>query len=166
MQFLPVHILLHDSTWAYLQKVAIKLYSSHDESRHEVIWTRHDWLAMEQDTRIIQFQDIRLAAKLWGVIDVYSVLDERFVTAWITWFAGIDRYLEEGAASAAQGFQRDREDCAPYTLEMVSQFLRDHCTHAVCFLPFKTFKQGCSVDSRQFATGGLNIRPLAGPGGR
>ena len=84
---------------------------------------------MEQDTRIIQFQDIRLAAELWGVVDVYSVLDERFVTAGITWFTGIDRYLKEGAASATQGFQRDREDCAPYTLEMVSQFLRDHCMH-------------------------------------
>ncbi len=68
---------------------------------------------MEQDTRIIQFQDIRLAAELWGVVDVYSVLDERFVTAGITGFTGIDRYLKEGAASAAQGFQRDREDCAP-----------------------------------------------------
>ena len=94
---------------------------------------------MEQDTRIIQFQDIRLATKLWGVVDVYSVLDEPFITAGITRFTGIDRHLEEGAASAAQGFQRDREDCAPYTLEMVSQFLRDHCTHFDCFVLFKTY---------------------------
>ena len=91
-----------------------------EEDRYEVIWTRHNWLAMEQDTRIIQFQDIRLATEFWGVVDVYSVLYEPFVTAGITWFTGIDRYLEEGAASATQGFQRDREDCAPYTLEMVS----------------------------------------------
>jgi hypothetical protein len=55
---------------------------------------------MEQDTRIIQFQDIGLAAELWRVVDMYSVLDERFVTAGITWFTGIDRYLEEGATSA------------------------------------------------------------------
>ena len=68
-------------------------------------------------------------AELWGEVDVYSILDERFVTAGITWFTGIDRYLKEGTASATQGFQRDREYCAPYTLEMVSQFLRENCTH-------------------------------------
>lgn len=78
----------------------LKLYSSHDDGRHEVIWTRHDWLAMEQDTRIIQFKNIGLVAELWRVVDVYSVLDERFVTAGITWFTGIDRYLKEGATSA------------------------------------------------------------------
>lgn len=55
---------------------------------------------MEQDTRIIQFKNIGLTAELWGVVDVYIVLDERFVTAGITWFTGIDRYLKEGAASA------------------------------------------------------------------
>jgi len=55
---------------------------------------------MEQDTRIIKFQDIGLAAELWGIVDVYSVLDKQFVTAGITWFTGIDRYLKEGAASA------------------------------------------------------------------
>jgi hypothetical protein len=55
---------------------------------------------MEQDARIIQFQDIGFAAELWGVIDVYSILDERFITAGITWFTGIDRYLKESAASA------------------------------------------------------------------
>lgn len=100
------------------------LNSSHEEVRYEIIWTRHDWPAVEQDTRIIQFQDIRLATELWGVVDVYPVLDEPFVTAGITRFTSIDRYFEEGDASAAQGFQRDRVDCAPYTLEMVSQFLR------------------------------------------
>jgi hypothetical protein len=98
----------------------IKLYSSHDEGRHEVIWTRHDWLAMEQETRIIKFQDIRLATQLRGVVDVYSVLDERFVTAGITWFTGIDRYLEEGAASATQGFKSYRKCRTAYVLEMVA----------------------------------------------
>ena len=98
----------------------IKLYSSHDEGRYEVIWTRHDWLAMEQETRIIQFQDIRLATELWGVVDVYSVLDEPFVKAGITWLTGIDRYLEEGAASAAQGFKRYRKCRTAYALEMVA----------------------------------------------
>jgi hypothetical protein len=82
------------------QYPVIKLYSSHDNGRYEVIWPRHDWLAMEQDTRIIQFKNIGLTAELWGVVDVYIVLDERFITARITWFTGIDRYLKEGAASA------------------------------------------------------------------
>jgi hypothetical protein len=75
---------------------------------------------MEQETRIIQFQDIGLATELRGVVDVYSVLDKRFVTAGIAWFMGIDRYLKEGAASAAQGFQRDREYSTPYAMEMVA----------------------------------------------
>jgi hypothetical protein len=51
---------------------------------------------------------------------VYSVLDKRFVTAGIAWFMGIDRYLKEGAASAAQGFQRYREYSTPYAMEMVA----------------------------------------------
>jgi hypothetical protein len=125
---------------------AIKLYSAHEESRQEVIWTRHNWLAMEQDTRIIQFQDIGLAAELWGVVDVYSVLDEPFITAGITRLTGIDRYLKEGAASATQGFQRDREDCAPYTLEMVSQFLRDHCTHLGLLPPLQNIMTRSSLN--------------------
>ncbi len=51
---------------------------------------------------------------------------------------GIDQYLEEGATSAAQGFQRYREYRTPYTLEMISQFLRKNRTHLDCFVPFKT----------------------------
>jgi hypothetical protein len=49
---------------------------------------------------------------------MHTVLDHVFVAAGIARLAGIDRYLKEGAASAAQGFQRHRKDCAPYALEM------------------------------------------------
>jgi hypothetical protein len=53
---------------------------------------------------------------------------------------GIDRYLEEGPASAAQGFQRYREYGAPYALEMVSQLLGDNRTHVVSLPPFPSNK--------------------------
>lgn len=38
-------------------------------------------------------------------------------------FSGIDRYLKEGATSAAQGFQCHREDRAPHSQEMALQLL-------------------------------------------
>ena len=86
---------------------------------------------MKQDPCVIQFQDIRLAAKFRGVVDPHTVLDKRFIAAQIAWLVGIDRYLKEDPTSAAQGFQRYREDGAPYTLEMVAQFLGENRTHVV-----------------------------------
>jgi len=67
---------------------------------------------------IIQFQDIGLATELWGVMDMHSVLHERFVTARITWFTGIDRYLKERAASATYRFQRYHKNRAAYALSL------------------------------------------------
>ena len=77
------------------------LYAPHNDGCYEVVWPRHNRLAMEQNTRIIEFQDIGFAAKFGGVVDTHSILDKRFITAQIVWLTGIDRYLEEGAASAA-----------------------------------------------------------------
>ncbi len=98
---------------------------------------------MEQNTHIIEFQDIGFATKFGGVVDTHSILDKRFITAQIVWLTGIDRYLEEGAASAAQRFQGYREYCTPNALEMISQFLRDDCTH-LRILP--AFQNGLSED--------------------
>jgi hypothetical protein len=84
---------------------------------------------MEQNTPIIEFQDIGLAAKFGGVVDTHPILDKRFITAQIVWFMGIDRYLEEGTTSATQRFQRYREYRTAQALEMISQFLGDHGTH-------------------------------------
>ncbi len=75
-------------------------YSSHNDGCDEVVWPRHNRLAMEQNTHIIEFQDIGFATKFRGVVDTHPILDKRFIAAEIAWFAGIDRYLEEGAASA------------------------------------------------------------------
>jgi hypothetical protein len=54
----------------------------------------------------------------------------------LAWLVGIDRYLEEGPASTAQGFQRYREHGALYALEMLSQLLGENRTHVVSLPPF------------------------------
>jgi hypothetical protein len=94
---------------------------------------------MEQEACIIKFQDVRFAAKLRGVVDAHTVLDERFVATGIRWFTGIDRYLKEGAASAPQGFQRYREYRTPSALEMIAQFLRKNRTHFGLPRPFQPY---------------------------
>jgi hypothetical protein len=84
---------------------------------------------VEQQTHIIQFQDIGLATKLRGVVDMDPILDKRRIAAGIMRFTGIDRYLKEYATSAAEGFQCHRQDRIPHALEMTLQFLREYSTH-------------------------------------
>ena len=84
---------------------------------------------MEQNTHIIEFQDIGFATKFRGVVDTHPILDKRFVMTGITWLMGIDRYFKEGTTSATQRFQRYREYRTAQALEMISQFLGDHGMH-------------------------------------
>ena len=49
---------------------------------------------------------------------MYPILDKRGIATGIMRFTGIDRYLKEGATSAAQGFQCHRQDRTPHSLEM------------------------------------------------
>ncbi len=84
---------------------------------------------MEQNTHIIEFQDIGFATQLRGVVDTHPILDKQFVMTGITWLTGIDRYFKEGAASATQRFQRYREYRTAQALEMISQFLGYHGMH-------------------------------------
>lgn len=60
---------------------------------------------------------------------MYIILNKCFIALWIPWLASIDRYLKEGATSAAQWFQRDSENISPRSPQMISQFFRNNCSH-------------------------------------
>ena len=60
---------------------------------------------------------------------MYPILDKRFIAAQIAWLTGTDRYLKEGATSAAQGFQCHREDRTPHVLEIALQLLGEYRAH-------------------------------------
>ena len=80
------------------------LHAPHNHLCQQVFGTRHNRPAAEEQTREVEFQYIGFASEFGGVIDARAILLEGFVAARFFWCAGIDRYLEEGAASAAQGF--------------------------------------------------------------
>ena len=69
--------------------------------RNQVFGAGHDGFAAEEDARIVEFQHIGFAGKPGRVVDARVVLRKGCVVGRIFWRAGIDRYLEEGSASAA-----------------------------------------------------------------
>jgi hypothetical protein len=81
-----------------------ELHPPHNHLCQQVFGAGHDRPAAEEQTHEIEFQHIGCASEFGGVVDVRPVLFKGFVAARFFWCAGIDRYLEEGAASAAQGF--------------------------------------------------------------
>jgi hypothetical protein len=83
---------------------ADELHPPHNHLCQQVFGAGHDRPAAEEQAHEIEFQHIRFASESGGVVDARVVLLEGFVAAYIIWCAGIDRYLEEGAASAAQRF--------------------------------------------------------------
>ena len=85
--------------------------TSHDDLCYEVLGSRHNRLTAEQDAYIVKLQGVGFAAESGGVVDAHPVLHKGFVAATIIWWMGIDRYLKEGAASAACGFESDSEYC-------------------------------------------------------
>ncbi len=70
----------------------------------QIFRARHDGPAAEEQAHEVEFQHIGFASEFGRVVDARAILLEGFVAARLPWCAGIDRYLEEGAASAAQGF--------------------------------------------------------------
>ncbi|HEV2583461.1 MAG TPA: hypothetical protein VGT44_21555 [Ktedonobacteraceae bacterium] len=77
------------------------LASPHEYLRHQLFRPGHNRLAAEEDAHKVQFQHVGFAGEPGRIVDVRTVLLEGVVAAGITWRSGIDRYLEEGAASAA-----------------------------------------------------------------
>jgi len=82
----------------------VKLYPPHNHLCQQIFWPRHDGSAAEEQAHEVEFQHIGFASKFGSVVDARAILLEGFVATGLLWCAGIDRYLEEGAASAAQGF--------------------------------------------------------------
>lgn len=76
----------------------------HNHLRQQIFRPRHDRATAEEQARIVEFQQVGFLAEPGSVVDARAVLHEGGVAARIFGGAGIDRYLVEGAASAAQGF--------------------------------------------------------------
>jgi len=85
----------------YYKAFKIVLQPPHDDLRNQVFGTGHDGFAAEEDTHVVEFQDIGFATEFGRVVDARVVLRKGGVVGRIFWRAGIDRYLEEGSASAA-----------------------------------------------------------------
>ena len=82
----------------------VTLHPPHNHLCQQIFRPRHDGPAAEEQAHEVEFQYVGFASEFGGVVDARPVLFEGFVAAHFFWCAGIDRYLEEGAASAAQGF--------------------------------------------------------------
>ena len=78
-----------------------KLHPPHNHLRQQIFRPRHDRPAAEEQAHVIELKHIGFASEFGGVVDARAVLLEGFVAGYIFGCAGIDRYLEEGAASAA-----------------------------------------------------------------
>jgi len=85
----------------YYKAFKIVLQPAHDDVCNQVFWAGHDRFAAEEDTHVVEFQDIGFATEFGRVVDARVVLRKGCVVGRIFWRAGIDRYLEEGSASAA-----------------------------------------------------------------
>ena len=80
------------------------LHPPHNHLRQQIFRPGHDGSAAEEQAHIVEFQHVGFLAEPGGVVDARAVLLEGGVAARIFGDVGIDRYLVEGAASAAQGF--------------------------------------------------------------
>ena len=80
------------------------LHPSHNHFRQQILRSRHNWSAAEEQAHVVEFKYVGFVAEFRSIVDARAVLLEGCVAAHIFWRMGIDRYLEEGAASAAQGF--------------------------------------------------------------
>ena len=87
---------------------------SFTEGHEQIFRPRHDGSAAQEQAHVVEFERVGFAAESGGVVDACVVLLEGFVAGRVFGCAGIDRYLVEGAASAAQGFQGDGQDLAAY----------------------------------------------------
>lgn len=90
------------------------LHPPHNHLCQQIFWPRHDGSAAEKQAHEVEFQHIGFLSKFGGVVDARAVLFKGCVATGFLWRAGIDRYLEEGAASAAHRFQGDGQDFAAY----------------------------------------------------
>jgi len=80
------------------------LHPPHNHLRQQILRPRHDRPAAEEQTHVVKFQHIGFVAEFGSIVDARPVLLEGLVATRLHRLAGIDRYLEEGTASAAQGF--------------------------------------------------------------
>ena len=70
---------------------------------------------------------------------MHAILGKGRIPAGVTWFTGIDRHLKEGAASAAQRFQRDRQGRTADVLQISQEFFRNRGAH--CFYPLLSVRE-------------------------
>lgn len=91
-----------------------RLHPPHNHLRQQVFGAGHNRPATEKQAHEVEFQHIGFLSKFGGVVDARAVLLKGCVATGFLWRAGIDRYLEEGAASAAYRFQGDGQDFAAY----------------------------------------------------
>ena len=82
----------------------MRLHPPHNDLCQQVFVAGHDGPAAEEQAHEVEFQHLGFATEFRGVVDARAVLFKGLVATRLYWLAGIDRYLEEGAASAAQGF--------------------------------------------------------------
>ncbi|MGH2498344.1 MAG: hypothetical protein ACRDIV_26925 [Ktedonobacteraceae bacterium] len=98
----------HEDSWqtaAIVPKSASKqLHPPHNHLRQQLLWAGHDGATAEKQAHEVEFQHVGFLSKFGGVVDARAVLFKGCVATGLLWLAGIDRYLEESAASAAQRF--------------------------------------------------------------
>lgn len=97
-----------------------ELHPPHNHLCQQVLWPGHDRSAAEEQTHVVEFEYIGFVAESGGVVDARAILLEGFVAGCVFGCAGIDRYLEEGAASAAQGFKGDGQHAAAHLAQVRS----------------------------------------------
>jgi hypothetical protein len=105
------------------------LYPPHYHACHQFLRPGQNRLPPEERARIVEFQQIGFASQPGGIVNRQPVLLERLIEAGIARRAGIDRYLEEGAASAAQGFEGYGQDRAAGLAQVGFQRFGDDGTH-------------------------------------